>query len=156
MKGKTINTMRYQTIDKWKGTAAVAGPPGPRGPKPSHCRRPLSFVYGLISHCIDRFPFHFQISGAIIKNLFWAFNPPLYLKNIFKRILFIAFLCFRNRPHQGTIYMYLLTFRIYKFQSAFRKYVWSELHSTFNNMLQMGTQWHTYISKKHCPSTFSF
>ena len=35
---KTINTMRHQTIDKWKGTAAVAaaGPPGQRalGPKP--------------------------------------------------------------------------------------------------------------------------
>ena len=35
-----------------------------------HCRRTLSFVYGLISHCIDRFPFYFQVSGAIIKNLF--------------------------------------------------------------------------------------
>ena len=58
---KTINTMRHQTIDKWKGTPAVAGPPGPRGPKPSHCRRPLSFVYGLMSHCIDRFYFVFYL-----------------------------------------------------------------------------------------------
>ena len=32
---KTINTMRHQTIDKWKGTAAAAGPPGPRGPSPA-------------------------------------------------------------------------------------------------------------------------
>ena len=58
---KTINTMRHQTIDKWKGTAAAAGPPGPGGPKPCRCRRPLSFVYGLMSHCIDRFHFVFYL-----------------------------------------------------------------------------------------------
>ena len=34
---------------------------GPRGPKPCCCRRPLSFVYGLMSHCIDRFHFVFYL-----------------------------------------------------------------------------------------------
>ena len=65
---KTINTMRHQTIYKLKGAAAVAGlgTPGARGTR--HCRRTLSFVYGLMSHCIDRFhlvfylyTFHFML-----------------------------------------------------------------------------------------------
>ena len=63
---KTINTMRHQTIDKWKGTAAAAGPPGPRGPKPCRCRRPLSFVYGLKSHYIDRLILIFHLTCKIL------------------------------------------------------------------------------------------
>ena len=82
---KTINTMRHQTIDKWKGTAAAAGPPGPGGPKPCRCRRPLSFVYGLMSHCIDRFHFVFYLYT-------FHFMLPMCIWLIFL-VIFSIFLC---------------------------------------------------------------
>ena len=58
-----------------KGYGGSSGSPRPRGPKPCCCRRPLSFVYGLMSHCIDRFhfvsylyTFHFYAS-----NVYWTY-----------------------------------------------------------------------------------
>ena len=77
--------MRHQTIDKWKGTAAAAGPPGPGGPKPCRCRRPLSFVYGLMSHCIDRFHFVFYLYT-------FHFMLPMCIRLIFL-VIFSIFLC---------------------------------------------------------------
>ena len=41
------------------GGVAGLGTPGAGGTR--HCRRTLSFVYGLMSHCIDRFHFVFYL-----------------------------------------------------------------------------------------------
>ena len=43
-----------------KGYGGSGGSPRPQGSQP-RCRRPLSFVYGLMSHCIDRFHFVFYL-----------------------------------------------------------------------------------------------
>ena len=78
--------MRHQTIYKWKGAAAAAGlgPPGPGGTR--RCRRTLSFVYGLMSHCIDRFHFVFYLYT-------FHFMLPMCIRLIFL-LIFSIFLLF--------------------------------------------------------------
>ena len=44
---------------KGGGGSGRAGTPGAGGTR--RCRRTLSFVYGLMSHCIDRFHFVFYL-----------------------------------------------------------------------------------------------
>ena len=95
---KTINTMRHQTIYKWKGAAAVAGLGTPGAGGARHCRRTLSFVYGLMSHCIDRFhyvfhlyTFHFMLPMCIlgqkqIGKVIWLAEPGEIGSNL-KRLL---------------------------------------------------------------------
>ena len=51
------------------GRGPGLGPPG-RGTRP--CRRTLSFVYGLMSHCID--PFHF---------VFYFYTFSFYASNVY-------------------------------------------------------------------------
>ena len=62
---------------KGGGGSGRAGTPGAGGTR--RCRRTLSFVYGLMSHCIDRFhfvfylyTFHFMLPMCILEHIaFW-------------------------------------------------------------------------------------
>ena len=62
-KKRSANDQYNETSNhrQMKGYGGSGGSPGPGGPKPCRCRRPLSFVYGLMSHCIDRFHFVFYL-----------------------------------------------------------------------------------------------
>ena len=92
---KTINTMRHQTIDKWKGTAAAAGPPGPGGPSPAAAAAPfhLYMVWCLIvlivftsfSICI-----HFILCFQCVFDLYFLlYFPYFYFLCFFLYFLFI-------------------------------------------------------------------
>ena len=83
---KTINTMRHQTIYKLKGESAVAGLGTPGAGGTRRCRRTLSFVYGLMSHCIDRFHFVFYLYT-------FHFMHPMCIRLIFL-VIFSIFLFF--------------------------------------------------------------
>ena len=67
------------------GRGPGLGPPG-RGTRP--CRRTLSFVYGLMSHCIDRFHFVFYLYT-------FHFVLPMCIRLIFLLLFSIIWLlCF--------------------------------------------------------------
>ena len=62
------------------GDGSGAGTPGAGGTR--RCRRTLSFVYGLMSHCIDRFhfvfyfyTFHFMLPMCI-RLIFFGLGHP--------------------------------------------------------------------------------
>ena len=96
--------MRHQTIYKWKGAAAAAQGWDPWAGGTRRCRRTLSFVYGLMSHCIDRFfhfvfylyTFHFMLpmcSRLIFLVIFSIFLLFMILLILFIFHVFIFFQC---------------------------------------------------------------
>ena len=77
------------------------GSPRPRGSQPCRCRRPLSFVYGLMSHCIDRFyfvfylyTFHFMLPMCIRLIFLVVFSMFLLFMFLFILFIFHVFISF--------------------------------------------------------------
>ena len=92
---KTINTMRHQTIYKWKGAAAAAGlgTPGAGGPAAAAVPFHLSMVWCLIALIVstwsfDLYPFHSMLPLCIFRTFMGIYTISLY-----SIIAILVFLC---------------------------------------------------------------